>query len=490
MQCCDDDRCKSGVRNRYYPGKRLTPDALSAEQDYLIERRRLINRALHGWGVVYGYRVSEAPSTGQAAHSGALTVGPGLALDPWGRELLQVDPVELAFDDVIMLDDKGARIRRPRANCNEPSQWSNELAEGCWLLRIHYAERWLDERRLKDACSCERSEWDRICETVRYSIQRIDCDDCCADSHCDLECGCDAGECCRKHHEPHPPSCDAKSAKANPRNPVLRGACGCACHHVPEMPECKQLCEIDEACGRVRVDLRHGVPLACVRLLLDECKRPSFDRYVEDCGPRRVVKRSDLLFDLIRGCDLTRIAWMSWAGWYRSEISFEEFSDFFKVAETKKGMSTKFQIGFSRPVVTDTLKADCFAIAVMFLEKEGGWREFLRVPIVDVLTNDNGDGLSTEATLVVRTRWVKDAIFGSETRFDWVRRAKDDALPVAANVEIEIRGDYIVDCNGQTVDANAVGRDAAPTGNGTPGGTHLTTCKVCAREVTPDNTAY
>ena len=45
-------------------------------------------------------------------------------------------------------------------------------------------------------------------------------------------------------------------------------------------------------------------------------------------------------------------------------------------------------------------------------------------------------------------------------------------------VEIEIRGDYIVDCNGQTVDANAVGLSPSPTGNGTPGGTFLSTFRV------------
>ena len=45
-------------------------------------------------------------------------------------------------------------------------------------------------------------------------------------------------------------------------------------------------------------------------------------------------------------------------------------------------------------------------------------------------------------------------------------------------VEIEVRGDFIVDCNGQPVDANAVGRRSAPTGNGTPGGTFLSTFRV------------
>jgi hypothetical protein len=45
-------------------------------------------------------------------------------------------------------------------------------------------------------------------------------------------------------------------------------------------------------------------------------------------------------------------------------------------------------------------------------------------------------------------------------------------------VEIEIRGDFIIDCNGQAVDANAVGLAPAPTGNAAPGGTFLSTFLV------------
>jgi hypothetical protein len=47
-----------------------------------------------------------------------------------------------------------------------------------------------------------------------------------------------------------------------------------------------------------------------------------------------------------------------------------------------------------------------------------------------------------------------------------------------SRVEIEVRGDYIVDCNGQAVDANPVGLRAAPSGNGTPGGTYVSTFSV------------
>ncbi|MFO1207189.1 MAG: hypothetical protein U1E63_15945 [Burkholderiales bacterium] len=45
-------------------------------------------------------------------------------------------------------------------------------------------------------------------------------------------------------------------------------------------------------------------------------------------GPRRLVKRNDALFDLIRGRDLTRItSVIGWAAWYRLRklIDWDEF---------------------------------------------------------------------------------------------------------------------------------------------------------------------
>ena len=47
-ECCSDAACDSGLRNNYFEGKRLTADAFRVEQDYLIDRRRLLNRAIHG----------------------------------------------------------------------------------------------------------------------------------------------------------------------------------------------------------------------------------------------------------------------------------------------------------------------------------------------------------------------------------------------------------------------------------------------------------
>ena len=70
------------------------------------------------------------------------------------------------------------------------------------------------------------------------------------------------------------------------------------------------------------------------------------------CGPRRLVKRNDLLFDLIRGCDLTRISAIGWRDWHRGR---------------EGGRSTRFLDGFGPRVgdeqqyVTKRLLGDVLA---------------------------------------------------------------------------------------------------------------------------------
>ena len=148
-ECCDHT-CTSGSRNNYFPGKRLTPDGFRIEQKYLVDRRHLLNRAIHGWGVVYGYAVAIAsPDKGcSGAEPGMLEIGAGLALDKAGRELVQTETVALHLEDVILLDDKGAPVRAK--GCNDKERFSNVTAETCWLLKVHYAEEGFDKVTLKD----------------------------------------------------------------------------------------------------------------------------------------------------------------------------------------------------------------------------------------------------------------------------------------------------------------------------------------------------
>ena len=79
-------------RPRYFPGKLVTAGDFELEQRYHIEKRRLLNRMLHGPGVVSGLGVT-------AGDGGTVTVEPGFALDPYGREILVCESRQLAIPD-------------------------------------------------------------------------------------------------------------------------------------------------------------------------------------------------------------------------------------------------------------------------------------------------------------------------------------------------------------------------------------------------------
>jgi hypothetical protein len=435
-ECCNDPDCGSSLRNRYFLGKQLSPHSFQVEQRHLLERRHLLNRAIHGWGVVYGFGLEKNSS-------GEWVIKPGLALDESGRELLQTEEWTLAASELIVLDEKGRQ-----------SKWEDNRMAECWQLCAHYAEQYTEPVKVSDACQCDRTEWNYACETVRFTLQPKACADCCKGQGCEWNCECGPEGWCDEHG-----------------GTSTRGGRGLLCRHTGNPPTesgCNSLCEIDEPCGSVRVDLHQGVPLACLKLVENNCKAWTIGA-VDACGPRRLVKGNELLFDLIQGCDLTKIVEFGWAKWHRQETPIE-FDDFSKAFGSKKGerdyVSDTFSVKFSRPVSADTLRPDCFAMTIIIDEGEGGWWQTYRVPILDLDYTGFTDASGIYgARIVVDGPWLEDAVRGSRTKFQ-----EGDT-----RVEIEVRGDFIIDCNGQAVDANAVGCSLVPTGNGTPGGTFLST---------------
>jgi hypothetical protein len=81
-------------RPRYFAGKLITAEDFELEQRYHIEKRWLLNRMLQGAGIVSGLGV--VPS-----ERGKVTVEPGFALDPYGREILVSEPQQLAIPDCV-----------------------------------------------------------------------------------------------------------------------------------------------------------------------------------------------------------------------------------------------------------------------------------------------------------------------------------------------------------------------------------------------------
>jgi hypothetical protein len=511
QQECHGKECASGARNNYYLGKHLTPDSYLIEQRYSIDRRRLINRAVHGWGVVYGFELSSEDPGG---HSGELLIGEGLALDRLGRELIQTHSTWVSLDNLVMLDDKN-RVVRQDGRLNDRFD-DDKCGDDCWLLSAHYAEKSLDRRKISDPCRCDRIEWDRVCETVVYSLRRIDCDACCDPWECELRCCCPPESPCCSHHRDELATIDREigtitdtyderiaeldrqdarraaeeqrameerlARLAAERNRIAgerhaRGGCACLCEHLTGLNPSAGCAELNDADDCTQADLDDGIALACLKLEKDECGKWTIKAITDACGPRKLVKRNDLLFDLINGCDVTTIVETGWAKWHRRSVPPVPFVEFAKAlgwvkdTEDPEYETRDFWVRFSRPVVADTLKPDAFAMAVMSEHSDDFWRTYVRVPIMSVETDRDGQGYATRAKLVVGTNWLRDAVADRDHMFAQGR----------TRIEIEVRGDLIVDCLGQQVDGNSRGLAAYPSGNGSPGGSYFSAFTVGRR---------
>lgn len=413
-----DRECEPGLRNRYYMGKRMTPATFQTEQEYHIGRRRQINRALFGWGVVHGFTVESS--------DGTLAIGAGLAFDEAGHELAQTGTHHLALHDAFIPEAHREALRGAHA-------------DACWLLSAHYAER----REVAvggDPCQCDHDEWEYVRERVAYSLRPIACD------------ACEA-----------PPQLGARYCERCDEGTHLgttgdRGPHHCLCHALEDTEHAGdgELCRMGRG---LRVDVAHGVPLACVTVVKkDGCDDLAFGAVMGTCAVRRLVIGNEMLYDLIRGRDLTRIQSVSWDRW----AEFMHWDDFVRLFTAAGQGVTGFTITFSGPVRHNTIKTDCFVIRVTVEDKRTGWHETLRVP----LWEPGYDEASNTVVLRADPGWIKDEIDSSKSAFF------EGAL-----VEIELRGDFILDTCGQAVDANAIGR-RLPSGNGTPGGTFLSTFRV------------
>lgn len=92
-------------RNRYYYGKLLTEQDFRSEQRYMNDKRRLINRFLHGTGIAAGFQVVRLDEK-------SVSVEAGVALDGAGREIVADSPFVVRLeqlDGFSALAEKGSR---------------------------------------------------------------------------------------------------------------------------------------------------------------------------------------------------------------------------------------------------------------------------------------------------------------------------------------------------------------------------------------------
>jgi len=88
-------------RNNYFFGKLLTPTDLQTEQNYSINKQRLLNRTLFGVGVVNGLKVTADDS------GNVIKLGEGFALDGYGREIVLAKPLSIGLNNPYSPKDEG-----------------------------------------------------------------------------------------------------------------------------------------------------------------------------------------------------------------------------------------------------------------------------------------------------------------------------------------------------------------------------------------------
>ena len=115
---------KSLDRLNYYNGQRLEASDLKLEQEYHIRTRRWLNKSLYKPGIASGLDIRAEDGTPK------VIVGPGLALDAEGREILLLE------EEHIFVPGKPHKM----------APGSDAEVEGLYLT-IRYNEKSIEEER-------------------------------------------------------------------------------------------------------------------------------------------------------------------------------------------------------------------------------------------------------------------------------------------------------------------------------------------------------
>lgn len=127
-ECSDNKRCEYNKfkRDRYFHGMLMTDRDFREEQNYHIEKRKLHNRMLHGWGVVCGLGIKAT-----VPESSTVIITPGMALDCWGNEIHVCDDFEVDFGDVCS---------ETKTNETNPCEEKGAAQDCKYYVGIKYAE--------------------------------------------------------------------------------------------------------------------------------------------------------------------------------------------------------------------------------------------------------------------------------------------------------------------------------------------------------------
>ena len=176
-------------RPRFFAGQLLTEEDLNRLDRYIVEKNKLHNRYLHGWGVVCGLEVFCHPCEGQ------VTVTSGYALSPCG------DDIVLCANDVVNVCDLIQRCReRERLDCEPPRPSAPAECQDVqeqWVLTVCFTEK---------------------ASRGVTALRGSSASECCSSCSCggSASCGCQEGGMSRK--QPAPANRSARSLSTDARS--------------------------------------------------------------------------------------------------------------------------------------------------------------------------------------------------------------------------------------------------------------------------------
>ena len=221
-----------------------------------------------------------------------------------------------------------------------------------------------------------------------------------------------------------------------------------------------------------------GVPLACVTIGY-RCGDPYVAAVVDSIGPRRLTRPNDVLFDLIRGCDLTRIkdvGWRKFLGTPDGKVAFEDYSAMFvggrAGTRTPPPVDTRFWVLFSGPVQAASLSPHVIAITLLHWDSDDAVRLMRRLPVTGIkvaptLPGDPPGSTRAFVPIVHGNYWLEE-IYSTASAYD----EREGTI-----VEIGVRGGLVVDANGQLVAAGGGWLETRP---GWPGSDFISAFTVTA----------
>jgi hypothetical protein len=406
----------------------LTAHQLNAAHEDELERQRLLNKALHGYGVVNGFGLPINGHGTVAVEDGCIDLSPGVGLDRHGR-ILNWDGGLVAVGDVV-----------------------GELpdCEGHYTLRAHYAERLYPPEEC-GYCDKDHAVWREQAVVFSLSLGCEHIDRSCVDHPDDVCLSHDDYLCLRTggargpNHWPIGQSPDLAYLTDNPEpGPLLKTVNGEWCYDPdPEV----------------------AIPLACIEVCDRTKKNEHKSEYEPDCEPiwefcgsgrdwcevRPLVYRSPLLYELINCCDVetARVANVSWYSAHQPWSSALRFGAFRRriMSNDNTDPEAGFAIRFSKRVDFSTVHPGSVFLTVVYQERRSDYWMTQRIPM-KVLPIDYQRGEGAEYGTAIGCRLVPD--------HEWIEAevaTKRSTIFDGFRLELTVRGQIIRDTCGHMIDA-------------------------------------